>query len=188
MEQTIQMEGLDRFLTAIYGEKTGLASMLEALGFEPEQSRMLTEEHMGAVAAQFVEAIRKKLTSGNLDLWFRILNRRYGLDGEPAASIEEAAQALQLDVASATSAENDALQKCRYKTTLQDLKKELHRIALAELSHGGGRAREGPGGEQAETAGGPEVCGGPDTHGLRGQAAGDPEEGAGRAGRARGGV
>jgi hypothetical protein len=136
MDAAIQLEGLDRFLTAIYGEATPLASMLKALGFEPAQADMLTEERMQAVAGQFVEVLRKKLTSGEKDLWFQLLSRRYGFDGEPAVSIEEAARTLDIDLAYASRAEGEALQKCRFKTTLQDFRKELHRIALAELSHG----------------------------------------------------
>jgi hypothetical protein len=139
MDATIQLDGLDKFLTAIHGEPTNLAGMIEGLGFEAAQRQWLQEERMQAVAAQLVEAVRKKLTNRELDLWFRVLNRRFGLDGEPAMRIEEAARALNVAVEEASRAESDALQKCRYKNTLQDLKKELRRIALDELSKGGER-------------------------------------------------
>jgi len=135
MDVNIRLEGLAKFLTAIYGEKTDLPTMLDGLGFEPEQSRMLREECLPAVAEQFVDVIRTKLTSGTLDLWPRVVIRRYGLDGEPAAGIEEVARVLNVDANDASKAQSDALQKCRYKTTLEQFKKELHRIALAQLSH-----------------------------------------------------
>jgi hypothetical protein len=138
MDSTIRLEGLAKFLTAVYGEKTDLAGMLDGLGFEPDQARMLREDCLQAVAEQFVESVRTRLTSGDKDLWFRVLNRRYGLDGELPASIEQAAPALNVDALTAAQAQTDALQKCRYKTTQEQFRKELHRIALAELSKGGG--------------------------------------------------
>ncbi len=142
MDIAIQLEGLDRFLTAIYGEETNLSGMLDGLGFEPAQSQMLRENAMPAVAEQFVEVIRKRLTWEQKDLWFRVMSRRYGLDGEPAVTIEEAARALDVDLATASHAEGEALQRCRYKTSLHDFNKELHRIALAELSKGAERPQK----------------------------------------------
>ena len=142
MDINIRLSGLDRFLTVIHGEQTGLAAMIDALGFEPEQARMLRDECLPDVAEQFIDAIRRKLTSGDKDLWFRVLNRRYGLDGEPAASIEEAAAALNVDRETASRAETDALQKCRYQTTLDNFNRALHRIALAELSKSGARPQK----------------------------------------------
>ncbi len=137
MDTKLQLDGLDRFLTSIYGEETHLASMIDALGFEPEQARMLREDCLPNVMEQFVEVIRKKLTSGEKDMWFRILNRRFGLDGEPVQPMEQVARLLELDALSASQAEADALHKCRYKATLSGFEKELHRIALAELSNSG---------------------------------------------------
>ena len=142
MDHTIRLDGLRQFLTAIYGERTGLPEMLDELGFEAEQGRRLREDCLPAVAEQFVEVVRRKLTSGDEDLWFRILSRRYGLDGEPGMSLEEAALTLQVDAETASQAQSDALQKCRYQTTRQELKRELHRIALEELSKGGGRPQK----------------------------------------------
>jgi hypothetical protein len=98
---------------------------------------------MEAVVEQFIEVVRRRLTWEEKDLWFRILARRFGLDGEPASAIEAVAASLSIDPSYAAYAEGEALQKCCYKTSLQDFKKELHRIALAELSkHGERPAKE----------------------------------------------
>ncbi len=137
MDLNIRLDGLTRLLTAIYGEPSDLPSMLDALGFDTAQSRMLREDCLASIAAQLVDALRDKLSSGERDLWFRLLSRRYGLDGEPPASLEECARLLDLDPDYAPQAEADALQKCRYKATQEGLRRELRRIALAELSKGG---------------------------------------------------
>jgi hypothetical protein len=137
MDPKIKLNGLDQFLTAIYGDE--MSTLLDSLGFETKQVNLLREKHMETIVEQFIEMIRKRLTWEEKDLWFRILARRFGLDGEPASAIEAVAVSLSIDPAYAVYAEGEALQKCRTKTTLQDFRKELHRIALNELSRHGDR-------------------------------------------------
>ncbi len=140
MDIATRLDGLTKFLTVVYGEKTDLPRMLGELGFEAGQARMLSEECLPDVAEQFVEAVRKKLTSGEKDLWFRLLNRRYGLDGEPPLSLEETARVLNVDAGYASQAQSDALEKCQYKKTQDELWRELHRIALDVLGKAGAGA------------------------------------------------
>jgi hypothetical protein len=137
MDSRTQLTGLDQFLSTIHGSGTSLESLLSTLGFDASQLRALRERHLPALAEGFIKVVRKRLTWEDKDLWFRILARRFGLDGEPPATLEAAAQALNIDPPYASYAEGEALQKCRTKTALQDFKKELHRLALAELSLGG---------------------------------------------------
>jgi hypothetical protein len=144
MDSQIQLTGLDQFLSTIYGSGTSLKTLLAMLGFNAAQVNALRERHLPALADGFIEVVRKRLTWEDKDLWFRILARRFGLDGEAPASLEAAAQALNVDPPYAAYAEGEALQKCRTKTALQDFKKELHRLALDELSRG----EEKPGKEQ----------------------------------------
>ncbi len=136
MDTHIQLTGLDRFLACIYGEGTSLPAMLEELGFDSEQQRVLCEDHLPDVAAEFVDAVRRKLTSGDRDLWFRLLSRRFGLDGEPPASLDEAASALSIDPGYARQAETDALQRCRTRNAQDGFERELHRVALDVLRKG----------------------------------------------------
>ncbi len=143
MDIKIQLNGLDDILSAIHAEATTLSGLLGSLGFEAAQVEQLRAQHLAAIAEQFIEVVRKRLAWEEKDLYFRLLTRRFGLDGEPASAIEAAAQALGIDPSYAAIAEGEAMQKCRYKTTLADFKKDLHRIALEELSRGGERpARE----------------------------------------------
>lgn len=143
MDIKTQLDGLDHFLAEIYGDQTSLETLLGSLGFDAEQMDRLRGRHLQAITEQFIEVVRKRLTWEDRDLWFRVLARRFGLDGEPAAAIEAAAQTLGIDPSYAAHAEAEAMQRCRYKTSLQDFRKELHRIALNELSRSGERpARE----------------------------------------------
>ena len=85
MDLNTQLTGLDQFLSTIYGSGTGLETLLGTLGFDAAQLNALRERHMPALAEGFIEVVRKRLTWEDKDLWFRLLARRFGLDGEPPA-------------------------------------------------------------------------------------------------------
>jgi hypothetical protein len=144
MDLQTKLTGLDQFLAIIYGSGTSLESLLNTLGFDAAQVGTLRANHAASLADGLIAVVRKRLTWEEKDLWFRLLARRFGLDGELPATLEAAAQALQVDSPYASYAEGEALQRCRTKTALQDFKKELHGLALAELSASG----EKPGKEQ----------------------------------------
>ncbi|HEY2981079.1 MAG TPA: hypothetical protein VGJ22_07860, partial [Anaerolineales bacterium] len=135
MDLKTQLNGLNDFLTAIHGEETSLESLLESLDFEAAQVKLLREQRLEAVAGQFIEVVRKRLTWEEKDLWYRVLARRFGLDGEPGAAIDGVAAALGIEPSHAAYAEAEAMHKCRYTTNLQDFRKELPRLALNELSN-----------------------------------------------------
>jgi len=143
MDVQIQLTGLNQFLASVYDGDTSLETLVAALGFDAGQLTALRGRHLPAIAGCLVEVIRRRLTWEEKDLWFRIISRRLGLDGEPPASLEATAQTLNIDAAYASYAEGEALQKCRTKAAQEDFKKELRRIALEELAKGGEKpARE----------------------------------------------
>ena len=136
MDATVQLDGLDHFLGTIYGAGTTLDSLLDEFGFDADQAQWLREQRMSQLAAAFVEALRRRLNSGDKDLWFRLLSRRFGLTGEAALSLDDSAHALDIDPGYAAQAQADALAKCRTKTSLDGLKRDLRRSALDGLKHG----------------------------------------------------
>ncbi len=139
MDLQNQLAGLDQFLSAIYGSGASLGSVLGSLGFDAAQLKSLQERHLASIASGFIEAIHERLTWEDKDTWFRLIVRRFGLDGEPPAGTETAARALGLDPAYASHAAAEALEKCRTKSALEDFKKDLRRLALNELAKSGER-------------------------------------------------
>ena len=137
MQLEAQLTGLNRFLATVYDAGVNLDTLLDDLGFDAAQRQSLGGKHRPAIAAGLVEVIRKRLTWEDKDLWFRVIARRLGLDGEPPASIEDTAGSLNIDVGTASAAEADGLQRCRSKAATEDFKRELRRIALEQLSAGG---------------------------------------------------
>lgn len=137
MDLQTQLSGLDQFLASVYGTGTSMSSMLTSLGFDPAQVRSLHERHLAPLASGLVEAINAHLTWEDKDTWFKLVARRFGLDGEPPVATEAAAHSLGLDPAYAARAASEALEKCRTKTAQENFRKELRRLALAELSNSG---------------------------------------------------
>ncbi len=137
MDPKIQLDGLDRFLSAIYENGTNLIGLLASLGFDSAQLASLQQHHLPAISSGLIDAIHGRLTSEDRDTWFRLLARRFGLDGEPPAATETAARALGLDAAYASHAAAEALDRCRTKSSLEDFRKDLRRLALDELTKSG---------------------------------------------------
>ena len=137
MDQQTQLAGLNKFLGTVYESGTTLDTLLDDLGFDAAQRASLGQRHLPALASGLIETVRTRLTWEDKDLWFRIIARRLGMDGEPPVSLETAAQALNIDPGYAAYAEGEALQKCSTKSALEDFKKELRRLALDALSTSG---------------------------------------------------
>ncbi len=134
MDFKTQLIGLNQFISAILGEETQISGLLASMGFEQARIELLRDQHMELVVSQFVEVIRKRLTSDSgKDTWFQLLNRRFGLDGEPPEPLETIAGRLGLSLEYTRQIYEEVLQKCRTKTTLEDFKKNLRYIALNQL-------------------------------------------------------
>jgi hypothetical protein len=138
MDQQTQLNGLDKLLATVFDSQTSLASLLETLGFDAAQRLSLRQRHLPAIAAGLIEIIRRRLTWEDKDLWFRILSRRLGLDGEPPASLEQTAQALNIDVPYATYAEGEAAQ-CAHAGRAQEESPASRRFRRAVRSRPGAR-------------------------------------------------
>ncbi|MEW6094058.1 MAG: hypothetical protein AB1531_08850 [Chloroflexota bacterium] len=129
-----QLSGLNKFLAAIFGAETNLSTLLANLGFEQAQISRL-QDHLEPIVSQFIEAIHKRLTSeSGKDTWFQLLSRQYGLDGELPESLDALAGRFGYSPEYARQAAEDALQKCRYKTSQEELKKSLRYIAIGQLA------------------------------------------------------
>lgn len=135
MDFKIQLSGLNDFLGAVYGGKTQLSSLLSDLGFERTQIDLLSG-HFEQVVPEFVAVIKDRLANGSVKAGhvFQVACRRYGLDGESPETLESIAKKHNISVKYARQLEEEAFEKCRFKPTLNDFRKSLQHIAVAELS------------------------------------------------------
>lgn len=135
MDFKTQMTGLNALLSAIYGGESGLATLLLELGFEKAQTDRLKDQYLQVLVSDFLEAVHKRLTSETgKDTYYQILSRRYGLDGEPAESMDSLAQSRNTSREHLAQLFQEIMEKCRTKTAQNDFKKSLKQIAVAQLS------------------------------------------------------
>jgi hypothetical protein len=140
MDFKIQLAGLNQILSAVFGAETHLSNLLVSLGFEQAQVELLRDQHLEPVVAQFIDVIHKRLTSeSGKDAWFQLLSRRYGLDGEQPETLDIIGERLGFSPEYARQVSEEALQKCRFKTAQEGLKKSLRYIAIGQLGKVAGR-------------------------------------------------
>lgn len=136
MDFATQLSGLNNFLAAAYGEETQINSLLTTLGFANNQIDLLNNGHLENLVAEFVAAIKEKLSSGGRknERIFEVACRRYGLDGETPETVEAIARRHSINSRYVQQLGEEALQKSQVKSTVNDLRKTLQSLAVAELS------------------------------------------------------
>src|SRR5829696_942079 len=134
MDFKIQLAGVNELLCSIYGEEMHLGMLLGELGFEPGQIEQLRDQHLESVVGQFLEVIRKRLSSdAGKDTYYRILSRRYGLDGEPHEQLSSIAPRHGYSPEHLRPLFEEILQRCQSKTWQKELRTSLKHIAVGEL-------------------------------------------------------
>src|SRR5215216_5180547 len=93
MDVKTQYKGLEELLAVIYGNDTRLGLLLRELGFAQYQVDQLQNGQLESLVTQLLEVIHKRLTSDSgKDMYYQILSRRYGLDGEPRQQLSAIAE------------------------------------------------------------------------------------------------
>lgn len=140
MDVNTRLSGLEELLAIIYGSDTPLDTLLRELGFAQPQIEQLQDGHLESVVNQFLEVIRKRLTSDSgKDTYYQILCRRYGLDGEPHQQLSAIAEKYGYSPEYLRQIFEEILQRCRSKTWQTDLRKSLKHIAVDQLGKMNGR-------------------------------------------------
>jgi AraC-like DNA-binding protein len=135
MDFKIQLAGLNELLAAIYGSETQLNTLLRDLGFEQIQIEQLRDKHLEALVSKFLESIHERLTSDSgKDVYYQILSRRYGLNGEPPESLEAVARKRNISREYLGQLFKDILDRCRTKTAQNEFRKNLKHLAVAQLA------------------------------------------------------
>jgi hypothetical protein len=134
MDFKTQLKGLNELLSRIYGSETDLNTLLHELGFEQAQIEQLQAGHLESVVNQFLEGIHKRLTSDSgKDMYYQILCRRYGLDGEPHEQLSAIAGRHGFSPEYLRQLFEEIVQRCQSKAWQTDLRKNLKHIVIARL-------------------------------------------------------
>ena len=138
MDAAIQLKGFHDVLAAIYGPEGKLEELLHELGFEQAQIDRLNGAPLEALAADFAEALHRRLMGeAGQDTYYQVLSRRYGLDGEPPQPLEEIARSRDMEAEELARLWGIILEKCRGKGMQTDLKRQLKRLAVEQIARSG---------------------------------------------------
>lgn len=142
MDVKTRLSGLNELLAVIYGNDMHLSALLCELGFERAQVEQLQGGHLESVVAQFLEVIHKRLTSDSgKDMYYQILSRRYGLDGEPHQQISAIAEMYGYSPEYLRQLFEEIIHRCQSKTWQTELRKSLKYIVVDHLGKMYGRPR-----------------------------------------------
>ena len=134
MDLKIQLEGLDDLLSVIYGDGMQLNPLLHELGFEGSQIEGLAPQQLESIVGEFLEVIHKRLTSDSgKDTYYQILNRRYGLDGQPPEQLSAIAAREKQTPEYLRQLFEEIIQRCQSKTWQAELRKSLKYILVSQL-------------------------------------------------------
>ena len=82
MDLNIQLTGLNRYLTVIYGVPIRQSILLEKMGFTEDQLRQLRDNHVKEITNSFIDLLKNHMVRApNNDRDYKIVCRRFGLDG-----------------------------------------------------------------------------------------------------------
>lgn len=134
MDFNIQLDGLNNLLKVMYGEESDIIFLLREAGFDEMQVKAL-QGQLEAIVPSFLEIIHERLTSDSgKDTYYRILARRYGLDGMPAEQLSSIAPQYDYSPEYLKKLFEEILQRCKSKTWQSELRKALKQIAAQKLS------------------------------------------------------
>lgn len=129
-----QVVGLNRFLSDVFGTDTRLSTLLSDLGFTADQIDMIRRAWAREMIAQLLEAIEYSLTgSATGKRKYRILSRRYGLDGEPANTLAEIGTELGISRERVRQIQATAIRRCHSAAWRQRMLDRIREIACTLL-------------------------------------------------------
>jgi hypothetical protein len=120
----------------LYGTETRLSTLLTRLRFTETHVELIRSQCLESLVTDFLDALRKQMLAGlDGERLFMVVSRRFGLDGEPPATLENLAQQLGISRERVRQLEQKAIKKCKSKTHLQNLQTSLQHIALKLLDN-----------------------------------------------------
>ncbi len=126
-----QINGLNEFLTAVYGTETRLSTLLADLGFDDAQVEVVRNQHLESTVASFLGALRQRTVAGlDGERLFLITSRRFGLDGGPPDALEVLAQKLGLSVERIRLLDDEAMRRLKSAASQHFLRSTLHGIVF----------------------------------------------------------
>jgi hypothetical protein len=137
MTSSALLSAVNDFLDAVYAPETRLSTLLIDEGFTQEHVAML-RQHLNQLLDAFVTSVAARLTEyDDGERRYRVLARRYGLDGAPRATLADLAQDLDVSRERVRQIEESSLRRCRFAKNRRRWQEQLARAAVALLAEDG---------------------------------------------------
>ena len=134
MDSNIKLSGFKDLLAAIFGNGVQLTDLLREQGFEQSQVELLNRQAHQVIVDDLLDVLHKRLTSETgKDTYFKILSRRFGLDGDPPESLDAIAQKNGYTAVFIHQLYDEILQRSQSKTSQDELLKSLKYMGVAQL-------------------------------------------------------
>ena len=134
MDSNIKLSGFKDLLAAIFGNGLQLTDLLREQGFEQSQVELLNRQAHQVIVDELLDVLHKRLTSETgKDTYFKILSRRFGLDGDPPESLDAIAQKNGYTAVFIHQLYDEILQRSQSKTSQDELLKSLKYMGVAQL-------------------------------------------------------
>ncbi len=134
MSAKTQLAGVTDFLQAVYGPETRLSALLAREGYTEPQLAQLRDQYLDSLLQAFVAAISDRIAQyhgGDRKVF--ILVRRFSLDGQPRATLQDLATQLGISKERVRQVEASALHRCRFGKNRDYWPEALHSIARSLL-------------------------------------------------------
>lgn len=125
-----QIVGLNKFLTVIYNEETRLSTILAKVGYDSRQIEILRRDHAEKIINNFISLVRDRMSAAkDGERLFLIINRRFGLDGNPVETLESIGTKLKISRERVRQLEKKAIRRSRHKAYTSLWEKGLGHLA-----------------------------------------------------------
>lgn len=111
-----QVEGLNAFLTEVYGTEMRLSQLLQNLGFSESQITVLRERHLNFVIDAYIALVKELLVGlPNGDRLYLIASRRFNFDGDFRATLQSLGTELDISRERVRQLEIKIIRRCKSK-------------------------------------------------------------------------
>ena len=133
-----QVIGLNESLTAVYKVETRWSTILAKFGFDSRQIENLRFNHIDKIVNDFILLVRCRVSlAKDGERLFYIINRRFGLDGNPIETFQNIGTQLGISGKRVRQLHNKAVRRSRHKayiswweTNLSDLASQLLEVNM----------------------------------------------------------
>ena len=130
MDLNIQLTGLNRYLSLVYGVPMRLSILLEKMEFTEGQVKQLRDNHLAEIADSFIALLRTQMVRPpNDERDYMIVSRRFGLDGRLPVTLQVIGDGLGITRERVRQLEQRSIKRRRLSVRRKVVERGLYDLA-----------------------------------------------------------